>query len=126
MRRVPTPPPNNDVPFIWQNGAMSDLRDQLADTAGLLLLDAAGSANNAGQIIGGGVGPHGHSVAALLTPVNSPPGDLNNDCAVNVLDLIELLLCFGQPAEAPCNLADVNSDGVVNVIDLIVLLLDWG
>ena len=50
------------------------------------------------------------------------PADLNGDCAVNVLDLIQLLLDFGS-AEAA---SDINGDGVVNVLDLIELLLDFG
>ncbi len=44
---------------------------------------------------------------------------VNNDGVVNVLDLINLLLCFGQPATPPCNAADVNGDGQVNVLGLI-------
>ena len=55
------------------------------------------------------------------------PEDINGDGAVNVLDLIALLLCFGQSGGfPPCNLADVNADGTVNVLDLIELLLDFG
>ena len=50
------------------------------------------------------------------------PGDVNGDCAVNVLDLIELLLAFGS-AGGP---ADLNLDGAVNVLDLIELLLAFG
>ncbi len=45
---------------------------------------------------------------------------------VNVLDLIDLLLCFGQRANPPCDIADVNGDGSVNVLDLIELLLAFG
>jgi len=45
---------------------------------------------------------------------------------VNVLDLIELLLCFGQPAVAPCDDPDIASDGAVNVLDLIEILLHFG
>ncbi len=45
---------------------------------------------------------------------------------VNVLDLIELLLCFGQPGDPPCDTADLNADGAVNVLDLIDLLLAFG
>ncbi len=45
---------------------------------------------------------------------------------VNVLDLIELLLCFGQPGTPPCDASDVNTDGNVNVLDLIELLLAFG
>ena len=53
-------------------------------------------------------------------------GDVNGDGVVDVLDLIDLLLCFGQPANAPCDMADVNGDGTVNVLDLIGLLLYFG
>ena len=57
---------------------------------------------------------------------NCCPNDVNGDGTINVLDLIELLLCFGQPGTAGCTPADVNSDGIVNVLDLIELLLDFG
>ena len=49
--------------------------------------------------------------------------DANGDGAVNVLDLIAVLMCFGQPASPPCNGADVNQDATVNVLDLVDLLL---
>ena len=53
--------------------------------------------------------------------------DINGDGAVNVLDLIDLLLCFGLPAQTLfCATADVNTDGAVNVLDLIELLLAFG
>ena len=55
------------------------------------------------------------TVTALAT-------DLNGDCAVNVLDLIDLLLDFGGVGGT----SDVNQDGAVNVLDLIALLLDFG
>ena len=60
-----------------------------------------------------------------LPPVLCPQ-DVNGDGAINVLDLIELLLCFGQPATPPCDVTDINADGTVNVLDLIELLLAFG
>ena len=54
------------------------------------------------------------------------PPDINNDGVTNVLDLIDLLLCFGQPAVPGCEPEDVNGDGTVNVLDLIDLLLAFG
>ncbi len=45
---------------------------------------------------------------------------------MNVLDLIELLLCFGLPAVPGCEAQDINGDGTVNVLDLIALLLEFG
>ena len=44
----------------------------------------------------------------------------------NVLDLIDLLLCFGQPATPGCEAEDLNGDGMVNVLDLIDVLLAFG
>ena len=55
-----------------------------------------------------------------------PPADINQDGAVNALDLIDLLFCLGQPAVGPCESADVNGDGAVNALDLIDLLLELG
>ena len=52
--------------------------------------------------------------------------DVNGDGVVNVLDLIEVLLCFGQPAVPGCEAQDVNHDGLVNVLDLIEVLLRFG
>ena len=54
------------------------------------------------------------------------PEDINGDGVTNVLDLIDLLLCFGQPAVPSCEAEDVNADGTVNVLDLIDLLLEFG
>ncbi len=54
------------------------------------------------------------------------PADINSDGAVNVLDLIDLLLCFGAPAVPGCESEDINGDGTVNVLDLIELLLAFG
>ena len=74
----------------------------------------------------------GIAAAALLATsasgfgVNPCPEDTNRDGDINVLDLIELLLCFGQPNLPPCTQEDINEDGNVNVLDLIQLLLHFG
>ena len=54
------------------------------------------------------------------------PADVNGDGFVNVLDLVALLLCFGDPAVPGCEDEDVNGDGMVNVLDLVGLLLFFG
>ncbi len=59
------------------------------------------------------------------------PADLDLDLdgtvgASDLLDLIALLLCFGQPAVPGCEAEDVNNDGTVNVLDLIDVLLVFG
>ncbi len=59
--------------------------------------------------------------------VNAPcQEDVNGDGTVNVLDLIDLLLCFGQLGFPACIEEDVNGDNTVNVLDLIALLLAFG
>ena len=63
----------------------------------------------------------------LLEPaVDACPLDINGDGAINVLDMIEVLLCFGLPASPGCEAQDINNDGTVNVLDLIELLLAFG
>ena len=52
--------------------------------------------------------------------------DIDGDGMVNVLDLVALLICFGQPSSPNCVEEDINCDGVVNVLDLIALLLVFG
>ncbi len=54
------------------------------------------------------------------------PTDINGDFVTNVLDLVDLLLCFGLPALPGCEAEDVNGDGSVNVLDLVELLLEFG
>ena len=51
---------------------------------------------------------------------------LNRDGLVNVVDLVDLLLCFGQPPVPGCESEDVDGDGDINVLDLIELLLGFG
>ncbi len=66
--------------------------------------------------------------AMYLHPGVDPPcpADITGDGEVNVLDLIELLLCFGQSANLGCQAGDLNGDGSVNVLDLIAVLLVFG
>ncbi len=59
-------------------------------------------------------------------PDDCCPGDLNGNGVVEVVDLIDLLTCFGLPAVPGCEAADGNADGVVNVLDLIHLILSLG
>ncbi len=55
------------------------------------------------------------------------PADVNGDGFVNVLDLVALLLCFGDPATPPCDTGqDINQDNAINVLDLVALLLAFG
>jgi hypothetical protein len=54
------------------------------------------------------------------------PADINNSGAVDVDDLIAVILswgCVNPPGPCP---ADVNASGMVDVDDLIVIILAWG
>lgn len=63
-------------------------------------------------------------LAALdLVFVSACTGDLNNDCTVNVADLLLMLTAWGPNPGHP---ADLNGDGTVNVTDLLALLTVWG
>ena len=78
--------------------------------------------------IGGHLGAQGTGTLTITcVPDALPcPEDVNGDGDINVLDLIDLLLCFGQPAVPGCEAEDVSGDGTVNVLDLIDLLLLFG
>ncbi len=61
-----------------------------------------------------------------VNPPDPCPTDVNGDGNTNVLDLIDLLLCFGMSSCPDCGDEDINGDGTVNVLDLIDLLLAFG
>jgi len=75
--------------------------------------------------IGGFKGAHGTGTFIVSGDCECPT-DVNGDGTTNVLDLIDLLLCFGLPAVPECVAEDINGDGTVNVLDLIDLLLAFG
>jgi subtilisin family serine protease len=66
------------------------------------------------------------AAAVDLGPVAPGPGDVNNDGAVDVLDLVEVITSWGPcPAPPdPCP-ADADGDGQVAVGDLLVVILSW-
>ncbi len=84
--------------------------------------DASSSGGTAGDIGGDREAP----VLSIPDDVASCPKDINHDGVINVLDLIDLFLCFGRTAAPACQAEDVNDDLAVNVLDIIDLLLDFG
>ena len=112
------------TPFLWQDGVMANLRDLIPADPDLTLRDVY-AINEAGQIAGS-ASYQGNFVGVLLTPEPPCPTDVNGDGLVNVLDLIGLLLCFGQPAIPGCVGEDINEDGNVDGLDLIELLFAFG
>ncbi len=113
--------PSDARPFIWRDGVIRDLNDLIPPDTGIYL-SSARAINQAGQITGNAI-VNVDVVAYLLTPLPPPIGDLDGDCAVAILDLLELLASWG-----PCGTceADLDRDGIVGVFDLLTLLANWG
>ncbi len=72
-----------------------------------------------------------------LEPVVPCPEDVNGDGVVNVLDLVQVLLCFGDPPTPPCDTpcgiggageveTDINQDSFIDGLDLAALLVAYG
>ncbi len=51
-----------------------------------------------------------------------PPGDIDGDGAVGILDFLALLSAWGRCAGCP---ADLDGDGDVGIVDLLMLLANW-
>jgi subtilisin family serine protease len=60
--------------------------------------------------------------AVQLGPPTPALGDLNNSGAVDVDDLIAVIVAWGQVHSS----ADLDGDGQVEVDDLITVILNWG
>lgn len=62
------------------------------------------------------------SETARITVRSVPTGDVNDDCTVNVLDLIMAANHIGQGASLGDNWrADLNNDGKINMLDLLII-----
>jgi uncharacterized membrane protein len=105
---------------VWTNGKVHNLNDLISPTAELDLRIGS-HINNAGQILCWG-NYKGNTVGVLLTPI-AEPGDLNQDCQVNIIDLSLLLSAWGS-LNSP--VADLDNDGIVGPEDLGTLLASWG
>ena len=102
--------------FLWRDGVMIDLNNFLPpafDGASM----TAKAINRNGEILLAGA-----NVGVILSPIGSGPGDLDNNCSVNVSDLLLLISEWGESI----SVADINLDGTVNVTDLLLLLGSWG
>ena len=113
-----------DIGFIWQDGVMRNLNDLITPDAGLWIKRAE-AINQMGQIIGRAIDDSGDLVAFVLTPVEPPLGDLNEDCEVGVSDLLILLASWGPCSDCDECPADLDGNCVVGVSDLLILLENW-
>jgi probable HAF family extracellular repeat protein len=110
--------------FVWYDGDMVDLNTLIPPEGGVSVKIPYGI-NNAGQIACYGNDQENDVVTVLLTPVESPPGDLTCDGSISVDDFWLLLDAWGPcPADGGCP-ADLNGNGTVNVVDFLILLANW-
>ncbi len=54
------------------------------------------------------------------------PGDVTGDGMVNVSDLLEVILAWGECPERPVCPADLDGDGMVAITDLVLVVTNWG
>ena len=118
----------NQVPFLWQNGELLDIRLLVHDLPEIVLLSRAAAINQSGRIA---VHDPENSQWLVLAPVDRPLGDVNIDCAVDEFDLIAVLddwgtNKFGHPADMVASATfQPPGDGDVDAADLAVVLGNW-
>ena len=111
-----------DAGFVWHAGTMINLNDLISCDLGIQI-QRAEAINNAGQIVGRALDSEGVVVAVVLTPSENPPGDLNGDCQVGIIDFLQLLSQWGPCEGCP---ADLDGNGIVGILDFLILLANWG
>jgi probable HAF family extracellular repeat protein len=125
----PSVEPDRPGPFVWRDGAMTNLNDLLVASSRDWIVSDAKSITNDGviaasaRLIDDEKLPLPERRAVLLRPVEVPLGDLDGDGAVGAADLVALLAVWGPCPGCP---ADLDRDGTVGVGDLLVLLAAWG
>ncbi len=105
----------------------SDSSDNMSDSSSSSSSESTDSMSESSG--GGAAGDSGgelETTSSSSAEVASCPQDINRNGYVDVLDLIEVLICYGQSAAPGCQHADLVHDGVVNVMDLLDLLTSLG
>ncbi|UCE18556.1 MAG: hypothetical protein JSV84_17165 [Gemmatimonadota bacterium] len=69
---------------------------------------------------------HGRGLFTAKYQECADAGDVNNDCAVDILDIlrtISIILGIGDPAsEYELSTADMNHDGVIDILDIVAIV----
>ncbi len=106
---------------------------EFTPSGGTLIVSAPANANLAPPgyymlfILNGNGVPSVARFVQLSGTVDLCPWDIDGSGSVDVQDLVEVLLCFGDPATPPCDTGqDITQDGVVNINDLVEVLLVFG
>ena len=53
-----------------------------------------------------------------------PPGDVDGDGVVGIIDFLAVLANWGPCTEIPCT-GDTDGDGVVGIVDFLTVLANW-
>ena len=114
---------NRVRPLLWQHGVIRDLRELIRPDPDVRLFQAM-AISNGGHIVARGEFQF-CSATFLLTPIDSPSGDIDIDCAVGLADLEILLNSWGPCPDCDNCLADLDGDCAVAVPDLLTLLANW-
>jgi len=123
---------NSRRPLIWTRElGVRHLRDLLEndhhlDLSGWELTQVWDISADGRTIVGQGRSPNG-PVEGWVAYLGPPPclGDLNHDNAVNMVDLVALLIHFGDTLAGPTE-GDLDRDADVDLSDLTVLLAGYG
>jgi uncharacterized membrane protein len=107
----------NGPGYLYENGVAYELDDLIKYSGPPLTLQDPAAINKHSMI----VGDTGASQGYLLKPIAMTPGDVNGDCAVDMLDLMLVIEAWGQTA----SIADVDGSEVVDIDDLFAVLMAW-
>jgi uncharacterized membrane protein len=115
------------IPFLFDGSSTHAVADLLPPGSGWdLSTNTSSSArgiSDGGVIVGTGVHNGGVRAYAMI-PVAPPcPADLDDDGAVAVGDLVQLILAWGPCSGCP---EDLDGSGDVGVTDLVQLVTGWG
>src|SRR3989304_3844852 len=108
----------------WVRVGLVELEADAGDPSGTYVL--APSATGVAALARGIIGWRNIALGAVSVDGAGIPGDVNGDGLVDVQDLVEVVLSWGQCLQPPRTCpADLNDDGVVAVQDLIEVILNW-
>jgi subtilisin family serine protease len=71
---------------------------------------------------------YGYGLVNAWYSTQRPPGNLNNDSRVNILDIVTIALAYGSKPGDPnwCVLADITIDRLIDINDIAVVALHFG
>jgi len=111
---------NDDRAFMWRDGEMHDL-NELTELPAKWILVGAAAINKRQQIVAVVETAESEIATVLTSAVLAGIGDVDENCRVDIDDLLQVINHWGQ-IESP---ADINRDGIVNVHDLVIVLSNW-